>query len=78
MILPSPVPEEGIGAVRPRDIEPRLAGGPYGRFEENTLLSSNGYGVARAEDPATVWESLREIGFTGFGTAIYGVDAEHD
>jgi MoaA/NifB/PqqE/SkfB family radical SAM enzyme len=45
---------------------------------ESTVLSSNGYGLARAEDPPAVWQSLREIGFTGFGTSIYGVEADHD
>jgi len=45
---------------------------------ESTLLSSNGYGLARTADPAAAWRSLQEIGFTGFGTAIYGVGADHD
>jgi MoaA/NifB/PqqE/SkfB family radical SAM enzyme len=45
---------------------------------ESTYLSSNGYGLARAADPAAAWRSLREIGFAGFGTAIYGVAADHD
>lgn len=48
------------------------------RRHEFDTLSSNGYGLARADDWQAAYQALAAVGFTGIGFAIHGLEEEHD
>ena len=46
--------------------------------DQMSTLSTNGYGIARADDPAAVLQQLQELGARQLSLTLHGAEARHD